>query len=142
MAEEIKENTISQTPNVNETNQLLVPIPDKLHIRDIDFDGLSEVELKELKEEIDTLIKLVSIKSHRINQIKKQINIEKDEIRNQMIDEIEKEKNKLKIQMMNDLKRHKKIKEEIEEQEYSDSDNETCVKKPARGRPRKPTRKS
>jgi len=73
-------------------------ITEKIHIKDIDFDNVTEEELNEIKEEIEIVIKIRSLKNERMEQIKKQIQEEKEELRKKMLKEIKKEKERLKEQ--------------------------------------------
>ncbi len=92
MTEQIK----IEQPKIEQINAEQVLVLEKINLKDIEFDNISEEELCEIKEEIETVIKIRQLKCERMEQIKKQIMEEKEILMKKMIKEINKEKAKLK----------------------------------------------
>lgn len=73
-----------------------IQVFEKINVRDIDFDNITDEELHEIKEEIEVIMKIRQLKNERLEQIKKQINDEKEILIKIMLKEVKKEKQRLR----------------------------------------------
>jgi hypothetical protein len=88
---------------------------DKISLKDLDFDNLDECELSMIKDEIEIIISIRKLAGERMVYIKKNLEKEKEVLRNKMLEDIKREQEKIRIRL-----RLKEVQEEADEEEEED----------------------